>query len=115
MAPADYDVHIYEAEDFEETFTVYDAVGQVIDLTGYTAEMKATIKSTGKSLFSISTADYITLGGAAGTITIDVPQSVVDTWDFRYNRGIYELTLIDGSGDKELYLRGTVFLYKKVA
>ena len=82
MPPANYDIEVYESEDFVFDLTLYDVNDVAIDLTGYTATMTARSEIGGTAIFSISTADSITLGGTAGTVAIDVPQATVTGWDF---------------------------------
>ena len=111
MPPAEYDLTVYESEDLSLDLTLYDVQDQAVDLTGYSAVMTARTGPGGTVIFTLSSgAGDITLGGTAGTVNVAVAQSVVTTWDFDVDRGVYELQLVDGSGGKEVILRGQVFM-----
>ncbi len=111
MPPAEYDLTVYESEDLSLDLTLYDVQDQAVDLTGYSAVMTARTGPGGTVIFTLSSgAGDITLGGTAGTVKVAVAQSVVTTWDFDVDRGVYELQLVDGSGGKEVILRGQVFM-----
>ena len=81
--------------------------GNPVNLTGYTARMQArsTVDSTTTIFSWTSGAGQLILGGAAGTITMAIPDSVTAT----YPAGtyVYDLELESGGGDTTRLLEGT--------
>lgn len=89
------------------TGTTTPPVGQaptLVNLTGYTATMQFRNYYTGPLLFDASS--YITLGGVAGTITLDIPASVTSA--FTWLSAVYDLLLTDSSGNVTPLLAGNV-------
>lgn len=113
MAAAQYDIVIEQGATFQKTVTWKDSAGDEIDLSGYSARMQIRArKSSTTTLLSITDADYITLGGAAGTVAISIPASVTADLDFR--RAVYDLELVSGGGIVYRLIEGTVELSKEV-
>lgn len=93
--PGDLDLRMYQGATFRYVLTwLEDDVPK--NLTNYTARMQVRehINAT-TTILSISTDDDITLGGAAGTITIEVAAS--DTEDIDPGLYVYDLELVAGS------------------
>jgi hypothetical protein len=96
-------------------FGTYTSGGEVlyhppVNLTGYTARMqiRETVESTA-TLHSMTTEDGgITLGGAAGTITLLI--SATDTAAFTFESGVYDLELVAGDGTVTTVIEGNVCL-----
>ena len=110
---ATYDFEIEQGANLILSFVWKDSAGSLIDLTGYTARMQIRkTKSTSATLLSITTSDYITLGGAAGTIAVDVPAATTEALDF--TSGVYDLELISSGGTVYRFLEGCVELNKEV-
>lgn len=93
--PGDLDLRMYQGATFRYVLTwLEDDVPK--NLTGYTARMQVreTIDAT-STILDIDTDDDITLGGAAGTITIEVAAS--DTADITPGLYVYDLELVSGA------------------
>ena len=98
MPAGSYNIVCDQGATFGLSMTYKDANGTVINLTGYTARMqvrsKASAPTTILSLSSISAAG-ITLGGAAGTIVINISASgtaALEPGDY-----VYDLELVNTS------------------
>lgn len=91
-----YDFVILQGATFSAIFTVKTGAGVAWDLTGWTARMTIRDAKGGTSLLSLTTANSrITLGGAAGTVTLTI--SATDTAAITWTRGVYDLELVNGS------------------
>lgn len=96
MPAANYPIYIEKNAYLQESFT-YKIGASPVNLTGYTAQMDfKEDKDDSGTFLSISTDDYITLGGAAGTIVISVP--VASLSGITATKGYYDLLLVNGSG-----------------
>ena len=85
-----------------------------VDLTGYTARMQArsTVDSTTTIFSWTSGGGQLVLGGAAGTITLAIADSVSAT----YPAGtyVYDLELESGGGETTRLLQGTFTIVAEV-
>lgn len=70
---APVDVIIEIGADYSNVLTWKDSSGNLINVTGYTAAAVGVRVPGGTPLFSLTQASGITLGGAAGTITLAIP------------------------------------------
>lgn len=93
-----------------------DVNGDPVNLTGYTAEMQ--IRKTKESSTILLTLDtsngYLALGGAAGTVTINVPANITDALDFIWGRYDLELYPAGNTDDAIRLLEGKINLSKQV-
>jgi hypothetical protein len=103
-----YDCTVEPGSDFVLTVTLQDSSGVAQDITGATVEMdfRETYDDP-NTLMTATTTDYITVTGATGTITIDIPASVTAliTQD-----GVYDILVTYLSTVKERVLEGD-FIY----
>jgi hypothetical protein len=91
-----------------------DASGDPVDLTGYTARMPVRAKSDGTLLLEPTTENgQITLGGAAGTIDIELDEDV--TAALPVKNGRHNLELIPANGEVRRLAQGTVAVSAEVA
>lgn len=81
---------IEQGSEVNRTITWKDSNGDANDLTGYTAIMTAK-KPDGTTIFSLTESAGLTLGGAAGTIVINISGAV--TADYNFKRGDYDIVL----------------------
>lgn len=79
MTAAPYDFIFDAGADVVATLTWKDASGNPIDLTGYTAIMAMTAPGSAPDL-TLTQSSGLTLGGAAGTISFDIPASTTINW-----------------------------------
>lgn len=107
-----YDLMIEQGADFNRVFTWRDDAGALINLTGYTARMKIKTTLDGTDIAAFTHAAGITLGGAAGTVTLNIAAAVTAAYIF--STGVYDLELISGGGGVTRFLQGGVILSREV-
>lgn len=113
MPAAVYGITIEQGTTFQFAVTYRDSDGVLVNLTGYTARMQIRERvSSTTTLLDVSTSDYITLGGAAGTVTVSVPAATTAAMDF--TRGVYDLEIESSSGVVTRLLQGDVEFSKEV-
>lgn len=93
--PGNYDLTIVQGATLDLLLTYKDDAGVVINLTGYTARLKIRTAVAGSELVSLTEADGLVLGGAAGTIRIQ--RSAAQTAAYTWSRAVYDLELISGA------------------
>lgn len=76
-----------------------------VDLTGWTATMQIRAFALSPTVLYDASPD-ITLGGAAGTITLAIPAATTE--GFTWWSGVYDLLLTDPSGGVTRFLSGAV-------
>lgn len=78
------------------TLTYKDANGAAINLSGYSAAMQVRVSHAATStVLSLTSGSGITLGGAAGTITISV--TAIATAAIEAGTYVYDLELVTGA------------------
>jgi hypothetical protein len=95
MPAGSYDITIEQGATFQLSITWKDADDNPIDLTGYTARMQVRRRHRAEdpALLSLTTENgAITLGGAAGTISIVA--SATSTDDLPAKPCVYDIELI---------------------
>ena len=109
-----YTLEIQQGATLSLVATWNDSTGAAVNLTGYTARLQVrTSYAATSTILSLTSSSGITLGGAAGTITITV--SATDTaaltapWI-----GVYDLELVSGSGVVTRLLEGTATVSPEV-
>ncbi len=113
IKPGNYDITIYQGASFSQVFTWKDENGAAINLTGYTARLKVRPAIDSSTvLISLADGSGITLGGAAGTITVSI--SATDTAALTAMLGVYDLELISGSGAVTRLLQGNLIISNEV-
>lgn len=105
---------IEQGATFDPVFTWKDQNGLPINLTGFTARMQ--IRETVDSvavLHELTTENGgLTLGGSAGTITVQI--SATDTAAFDFEQAVYDLEVEAANGGVTRLLRGFATLSKEV-
>ena len=91
-----YNMTIDQGATFFKSFT-YKINSNLVDLTGYTARLKAAknLNSTQPILNMTTENGMITLGGENGTISLNI--SAADTTKIQAGKYIYDLELVQGS------------------
>lgn len=118
MAAGKYNFTIEQGAKFSRVLTWKDSAGNLINLTGYTAEMIIkSDKPRPQQVIALSTTpdehgNGITLGGADGTITILI--KTVTTTEMKFTEGDYNLDLTDASAEVTRLLEGAVSLSEVV-
>ena len=105
IIPAKKDFTVQRRADFPLRLTFKDSNGSAINLTGYTvtSDVYDEARST---LYGSFTVTYTSRTG--GIVDINLTDTVTAT--FTPNVLKYDVLLTDGSGSKEYYLQGTIFV-----
>jgi hypothetical protein len=113
MGAGKYNLVIRQGETLGRTLT-WKPGGVTSNLTGYTARLKARIAIDSTDTFINLTTENggITLGGAAGTVTLNMTAAA--TAALTAQLGVYDLELISGSGDVRCILEGNVIISREV-
>jgi len=114
MAAGRTDIYIEQGATFRQVFTWENSVGTPINLTGYTARMQ--IRSTiDAAVISATLTDAnggLTLGGAAGTISLYLSDTA--TTALTITSGVYDLELVAPGGDVTRLVQGGVSVSREV-
>lgn len=97
-----------------DTVMTWKIGGTPVNLTGYTARMqaRATADSTSTVFSWTSGAGQLVLGGALGTITLNIPDTV--TAGYTAGTYVYDLELESGGGATTRLLEGTFTITREV-
>ncbi len=105
MPAAKYDIVIEQGATFIKELTWKNGAGTPVDLTGRTARMqlRRTVDSA-EVVHTMTTENGgITLGGAAGTVTMSIPATTTATFT---HDGVYDLEIVNGSSVDRLVQGG---------
>jgi len=108
MEPGVYNFTIPQGATFSRVITWRDSANALINLSGYTARMKA--KNGAGTLLNLTNGSGLTLGGALGTITIEL--SAAETAALNFENARYDLELVNGANVTRL-LEGTIKLSRE--
>lgn len=99
MAAGQVDITIEQGADLDLVITWTDSEGEPIDLTGATARMQVrrTHADAAKLLDIPAAEGSITLGGVAGTITINVPAADTEGLPAPV-KAVYDLEIVEAGG-----------------
>ena len=105
VIPGKKDFTVQRRADFPLRLTFKDSTGSAINLTGYTvaAQVYDDLRSTKYADFTV------TYTNRTGGI-VDIKLENTDTANFTPDVLKYDVLLTDGSGNKEYYLEGTLFV-----
>lgn len=114
MTTRRYDIVINQGASFRVQPVLRDAAGTLIDLSGADARMqiRRSVAYGGSSLASLTVGSGITLGGAAGTITIDLTPA--QTSALPPGAHVYDLELVDSAGSVFRILEGAATVRREV-
>jgi hypothetical protein len=115
MAAANYNITIEQGADFSLPLTWKDGTGAVVNVTGYSARMQIRESYDSDDYIISLTSGVgggITLGGAAGTINIEISSSV--TANMGLMRAVYDLELVSLSGIVTRLVQGDVTISREV-
>jgi hypothetical protein len=95
--PAAYRIDARQGATFRRVFT-WTIDGDPVNLTAATARMEVRKKASSPDVV-LDASDYITLGGAAGTVDLNIPASVLADIPARSGSSFYEydLEIVTGS------------------
>ena len=107
-----YDITINQGATYQLVVT-WNVSGSPVDLTGYTAALQARYNVDASTTFiSLTSGSGLTLGGALGTITVDLTAAQTAALTCFY--GVYDLELTAPDGTVTRLLQGTVTVSKEV-
>lgn len=114
MAAGTYDFLIEQGATFTATITWRDVNDVPVNLTGYTARMQIRPSEASATVtLELTTANArITLGGSAGTISLNV--TATDTALLGAGAYVYDLELISGSAVVTRLLQGAATIDAEV-
>lgn len=113
MTAGIYDIIIEKGATWNPVITWKNSDGTAIDLTGYSARLQVRESVTASStVISLTSGSGITLGGTAGTISLLL--SATDTAALTFEKGVYDLELVSGSGVVYRVLQGRVTVSPEV-
>lgn len=100
-----YNITCYQGATYTETFTI--KISDIaVNLTGYSAAMQIRRShEDATSVYTLVSGDGITLGGAAGTITLLI--AYADTELLEAGQYLYDLEITSSGGVKDRLLQGT--------
>lgn len=107
MSAGFYHFIIEQGATFKHTLTLKDSADALINLTGYSAEMdlrKNQDDTTEVATLTVAN-NRLTLGGAAGTVVLQI--SATDTTNLAPGDGVYDFELTDSNGVVDRILEGT--------
>ena len=107
MSAGRYNMVVEKGATFSLVLTWKDANSALINLTGYTARLQFRDRTKTILIAELTTANGgITLGGAAGTITLAMTAAA--TTAITHSAGVYDLEMIAGSGAVTRLIEGGV-------
>ena len=114
MSAVIYDFYVEQGATYQLDITWKQPDGTPVNLTGYTARMqiRKTVKSTDPLISLTTTNGRITLGGAQGTVTLEI--AAEDTADFTTFCGVYDLEVEASDGTVTRLLEGQVEISREV-
>lgn len=112
MAAGSYNILIEQGATYDQTFTM-TRDGSPVNLTGYTARMQFRVSAATSSItFDVATSGTFTLGGALGTIRVQI--SATATSGIVAGTYVYDLEIQSGTGVVTRLLQGQVVVSPEV-
>jgi hypothetical protein len=112
MAAGTLDLSIEQGATYNLVLT-WQINGTAVNLTNYTARLQARVDvEDSEVILSLTTGAGITLGGAAGTITLD--QTATQTTLLPAGTYVYDLELIAGGGTVTRLVQGELIVSPEV-
>jgi fibronectin type 3 domain-containing protein len=109
-----YDMYVDAGATYVDVVTFRDSAGALVNLTGYTAALKIrpTVESSTTTL-SLTQASGLTLGGAAGTVTITL--TAANTTTLASGNYVYDLKVTSAGGVATRLVEGDVIVSAEVS
>ena len=113
MVAPNYNFSVEQGSTFSLVFTWKDENGAAINLTNYTARLKAKKDFSSTTIINLTTENGgITLGGSAGTITLNI--SATASAALEYGSYIYDLEVISSGGAVTKIVKGNIEVIREV-
>jgi hypothetical protein len=100
------DIRTYKQASLAVSATLYQDSTTLVNLTNYTATMRIMDRRDGNVLATLSNSSGITLGGAAGTLSVSQTSAQVQAWGI--SQGAYDLKITSASGKADMVLYGDI-------
>lgn len=108
--PADYRITLMQGDTYKRTLTW--VVNKVpVNLGGYSARLQIRESADDPSV-ALDASEYLTLGGAAGTIEIEIPAA--ETADLEAGRYVYDLEVESAGGEVTTLIAGSLTVTAEV-
>ena len=118
MLAGTYRINCDQGATFERSLTIYQpavlgASAVPVDLTGYSARMQVRPETESSEVLVELTTENgrLTLGGAAGTIVMEIEADVTETFD---NDGVYDLEIYNTDGKVYRVIKGRFVIQPEV-
>jgi hypothetical protein len=105
--PGRLDIECEKGAGLHPSAFTWSASGSLVNLTNASAEFEIAVDGVSVYLASTATGE-ITLGGALGTIELDIPAEDIDAFEF--TQAPYELRITLGDGSVYKLLKGTMIV-----
>lgn len=97
MSNSTYDIVAQQGSDYAVTLTYNNSAGSPVNLTGYTARMQVRRVASSPYLYlSLTSSSGMTLGGAAGTVSISISASALAS--IPAGSYVYDVELVSAGG-----------------
>ena len=107
---------IEQGATFSRILTLKDSTGSVVILNSYSSaemDLRKNPESSSVVITLTTTNSRISLGGAAGTVTLTISAS--DTANLTAEDGVYDLELTDSGGNVFRILEGTFSVRRNIS
>lgn len=113
MASSQYDITAEQGSDLSFVVTYKDAAAALVNLAGYSAKMQVRrFASDPAAYLTLINGSGLTLGGAAGTVTISVNSATLGAIPAGWY--VYDLRLDSNTGLEERLIEGSFFIHAAV-
>lgn len=114
MPAANYELKIEQGADFIKSFVLKNPDNSVKDLTGHTARMQIRQYVFSDEVLFEATTENGKLLINVGTGTVQMRFTNTDTGSLSVKRGVYDLELIDSTGQVIRLIEGNVLISREV-
>lgn len=115
MAAGIYNIIIEQGADFSLPLTWRDGNNTLVNVTGYSARMQIRESYDSEDYIVSLTSGLnggITLGGAAGTILVEIPAATTAT--IGQSAAVYDLEMVSSAGAVTRLVQGNVYVSREV-
>jgi hypothetical protein len=111
--PDQRNINFYEGSTYRQRFDVVDDQDRPVLLTNFTAKLQIREEPGAAVLHEASSENgQLIVNGPDGTVTIDIPGSTIDGWEFE--SGMYDMFVISSAGKAYAIARGTVQVHPAI-
>lgn len=108
--PAEYPIKMRQGDTYKRTLT-WLVNKAPVNLTGYDARLQIR-EDADDATPALDASDYLTLGGTAGTIEVEIPAE--ETADLDAGRYVYDLEVESGGGEVTTLIAGSLTVTAEV-